>query len=212
LDQHPHDDIESFALGVLPKADADRLLLHADTCPTCAVLLADAIQVAQTLGSDIEDRPLRRPLDTHVRTAALKTKPSRTISLWPALAFTAMAAVLLLVAWNLRTSAQKPVVPIALLVHSHFVHHPLHGPSGSAKVLQALDGSWVYLVADGLTPHATYVLWEQTKGRTHALGAFKSDAHGEATAYWEQAAGKIDRFAVGSTRAAPSDSANLRWP
>ena len=96
-----------------------------------------------------------------------------------------------------------PVVPVDSLLHSHFTHHPLHGAGGEAKMLQALDGSWVYFVADGLHPGTTY----QVRVNGSTLGGAVAASNGTLTAYWNRRAGKI-----ASADLTGPDGAALRWP
>jgi hypothetical protein len=95
-----------------------------------------------------------------------------------------------------------PEVPIAALVHSHFVHHSLAGTGGSAKVILAVDGSWVYLVADGLVPGSRHVL----SVNDTPVGAVNADGSGRASAYWPLQPGK-----VGAASLAGSDGSVLQW-
>lgn len=209
---HPYDDIEAFALGSLEPARAREVLEHADHCPTCAVMLADAMTGIAALAQ------LETPADVRLPAPPPAVRRNAAAALWRHNASTwfagaAAAACIALLAWNVALRSEIPRVPIASIVSSHFVHHPLTGASGQAKVLQALDGRWVYVLADRLTPRARYALWERRNGTLIDLGDVLADAHGQATAYFEQPAGKIDAFALVTAGQSPAqDSRALRWP
>ncbi len=211
---HPHDDIEAFALGALDELSAQRVLAHADTCPTCAVLLAEAMHTTEALEPRGE-RALKTEIDIAnvAQAGSNSVKPQRKPSRWVVPAALA-AAVVALLAWNLNLSLRSSqlVVPVASLVHSHFEHHALRGAVGSAKVLQALDGSWLYLVADGLTPRSRYQLWEKSEGTTHEVGTFTTNAGGVATAYWSQKPQKVTSFVVARSADEATSGGGLRWP
>jgi hypothetical protein len=181
MTQHPYDELERFALGELDASATDAVLQHADRCPTCAALLADSMRGVAALANVAKPREAAAPLLFAQR---------RHRSRW--LAGLATAAAVLLGAWNVELQATRPEVPIDLLVHSHFAHHPLTGSKGSAKIIQALDGSWVYLVADGLRPLGRY---ELTIDGT-AQGGVTADLSGRASGYWQRPASKIDRAAL----------------
>lgn len=209
---HPYDDIEAFALGGLDDADARRVLAHADQCSTCAVLLSQAMSSVAAM-----ERPEPRRMSAPIE---LPTGGSNIVALrrrrWPGAAWwvaaAAVAAAIVLALWNANLRSQSFTVPIASLVHSHFEHHALHGISGAAKVIQSLDGSWLYLVADGLEPHSTYYFWEVTGGHERKIGSFSTNANGRAAAYWQQPAAKITAFVVSSDSSEPTNGGELRWP
>jgi hypothetical protein len=214
MTEHPHDDIEAFALGALDGLSAQRVLAHADACPTCAVLLAEAMHNTDAL-EPTRERALKTEIDIAKAAcvAGHSVEPQRRLSRWAVPAALAAAVVALLV-WNLNLSLRSTqlVVPVASLVHSHFEHHALRGAVGSAKVLQALDGIWLYLVADGLTPRSRYQLWEKSEGTTHEVGTFTTDAGGVATAYWGQKPQKVASFVVARSADEATSGGGLRWP
>ena len=221
---HPYDEIESFALGDLDQTVAARVLDHADACPQCAVLLAEAMAGTAALASGEGERAL--PADLGRRIAAAATSSTSTLararSRRPNLAYfaagLAAAAAVVMGIWNLDLRSGAPSVPIALLVHSHFQHHELRraagaSGTGSAKVIQAIDGAWVYVVADGLAPRAGYELWELRDGSPARAGEFVTDDLGRAARYWEQSPGPIRKFIVARQGLDPNaDTGALRWP
>jgi anti-sigma factor RsiW len=217
--QHPFDEIHTFGLGELPPENAEALLDHADRCPSCAVLVAEAMQGVGALASDTPPRASATPLRAHVQDTpvAAKRKPGRNL-LWPGVAGLATAASLVLFAWNLQLrSDRSPIAPppVASLVHSHFVHHPLTGVggAGSAKAIVAADGSWVFVVADRLAPENQFDVWETRGGKQIKLGSLTSDDAGEGTAYFALPAAKAEGFALVQSGADPAtDSMGLRWP
>jgi hypothetical protein len=211
---HPYDDLETFALGGL-ESDRQRAVLdHADGCPTCAVLLADAMNGVGAL-AELE-QPLAVTRSAPGVGVVRSLRPARSAPLaW--LAGAAAAACLALLLWNvqLRNEAigAPHAPPIGALVHSHFIHHPLTGPVGTAKVIQAVDGHWIYVLADGLTPNARYDLWETRHGGTIKVGDFVTDRAGMAAQYFEQAPGAIEGYAVASSDKTPTqDPQTLHWP
>ena len=215
---HPYDDIEAFALGDLDSDRQRAVLDHADGCPTCAVLLADAMTGISALVQVEEPREVTRPVPavSDTRLSTVRQLPSRRVAPSAWFAGLAAAACLALLLWNVQLRNEAigvpGALPVAALVHSHFIHHPLNGPAGSAKVLQAVDGHWVYVVADGLTPHARYDLWETRGGSTAKVGEFSAGGAGTAAQYFEQAPGTIDGFAVTMAGKPAQDSSALRWP
>ncbi len=211
MTQHPYPDIESFALGELDADRAESLLDHADACATCAVLVGEAMQGAAALAIPVSARAGAAKLRTPVRRASVAR-------IWPVVASLATAACLALLVWNLdlrsNNSALAPP-PIAALVHSHFIHHPLVSASGkeSAKAILAADGSWMYVVADQLTPELTYGVWVTENGRRTELGTFAADEVGEGTAFFKLQPAKPQAIAVAPDGADPSTSEDaLRWP
>lgn len=211
---HPHDDIEAFALGSLDQVTARRVLVHADQCPTCAVLLAEAMSIASGL-EPADERPLTKDL-RFAETAAFHNVFSRPLATQPRwiLQLMTAAAVVLLLVWGVDLARNQRAatftVPVASLVHSHFSHHALHGASGSAKVIQALDGRWLYLLVDGLSPKATYRLFETAPGaQLHEVGTFTTAESGRATGYWEQPPTKVIGLRVVPV---PGNSPVLVWP
>ena len=182
---HPTGLLQSLALGELDRDDARAVMEHADTCAACARELADAMRgVAALAYAGEAEQPSHhaRARDTRWLVGSLA------------------AAVLALGVWNVQLET-APTVPVDALVHSHFAHHALTGTGGQAKLIQALDGSWVYMVATGLRPLRSYdVLVDGTK-----IGSIRADLRGDATGYWNRQAGKIASAAL-----AGQDS-TLRW-
>jgi len=206
--QHPHDDIEAFALGSLDEVSMRRVLAHADECPTCAVLVAEAMSAAAALEPDGE-RPLALPLRLQeISSGASAARMQRFVPLqW--VAGLAAAVMIGLLVWNLNLRSSMPTVPVASLVHSHFEHHALRGAIGNVKVIQAIDGHWLYLLADGLKPRTQYELFETSDGVQRRVGGFATTASGQATAYWEQAPTRIQELQVVSAATlAPA----AHWP
>jgi hypothetical protein len=190
MTDHPIDDLQSFVLGDLDRPAADAVLAHADTCPDCSAIIADAMIGMSALAAAEGERkpvPIRRTT-RHARTA------------W--LAGLATAATLAMGVWNVELQTTRSAVPVDALVHSHFTHHPLTGASGDAKLIQAVDGSWVYLVADGLRPLERYELSVNGK----LVGDLRADAGGQATAFWRRAPGTIAAASLAS-----ADGLSLRW-
>jgi hypothetical protein len=206
--QHPHDDIEALALGSLDEVSARRVLAHADECATCAVLVAQAMSAAAALEAEGE-RPLALPsrLGDIGGWASAARLPRFVPLQWVA----GLAAVVIigLLVWNLSLRSSMPTVPVASLVHSHFEHHALRGPIGDVKVIQALDGHWLYLLADGLPPRTRFDLFETSDGMQRRVGEFATTASGQATAYWEQAPTRIQALRVVS---AATLAPTAHWP
>jgi hypothetical protein len=217
--QHPYDDIHTFSLGALEPRSADALLDHADRCPTCAVLVAEAMQGVAALATDAPPRANAATL----RAVASSSNPSARLARggsrrWPIAAGLATAACLGLFAWNVQLqSAVSPLapIPVAALVHSHFVHHPLVGApgAGNAKAIIAADGSWVFIVADQLAAENQFDVWEKREGKRIRLGSFTADGAGEGTAYFKLPVAKPEGFEVVASGHDPeSDMSSLRWP
>jgi len=210
---HPHDELEAFALGSLDEAACRRVLAHADQCPTCAVVLADALNAVHMMEAGGE-RAIAKKIgvgDSLPLRAGFGSSWARQP--WRLLQVAAIAAAVLIVVGGLNVIRGMQTiaytVPVASLVHSHFTHHALHGEGGNVKVIQDLNGRWLYLVADGLTPKARYNLFETVSGDQREVGQFVSTNSGEATAYWEQGPARIQRLQVVSVG---TPSTLLRWP
>ncbi|HME82424.1 MAG TPA: hypothetical protein VKF82_10135 [Candidatus Eremiobacteraceae bacterium] len=209
--QHPHDQIEAFALGSLDEDDQRTVLEHADACPTCAVLLADAMAGVGALATLESPRPVDRALARPLAAPVARRRIGAPA--WVATA--ALAACLALLFWNVRLRDDALTVPVGALVHSHFVHHPMAGgpqSAGSAKVLQAPDGHWIYVVADGLTPHGRYALWETRSGATQKVAELTADDRGQAARYVEQPQGAIEAVVLSPGDKPFTDAGALRWP
>jgi hypothetical protein len=176
------------------------------------VLVAEAMRVASAV-EPAGERALMQPIDVSnlMQTTVRPLRPRSTQLPW-VLAFAATAAALVLLVWNADLRSRAVVVPIASLVHSHFEHHALHGASGNAKVIQALDGHWLYLVADGLAPRTTYRLGERTGGAQRFVGEVTTDASGRAAGYWEQAPIRIQALTLDRASAVTPSAQGLRWP
>jgi hypothetical protein len=187
---HPIDQIEAFALGDLDPAAGNSVLEHADACPTCAILLAEAMSGVAVLAASDAER--QQPGAPKVTSLSSRRAGNRPLAWWTG---AAAAAAVVLGVWNVELRRSQPVLPIASLVHSHFQHHALVSlPSaGSAKVILALDGSWLYALGDGLERNAGYQLWEtrSPSGAPAEVGEFQSDAAGDAAAYWRQPPGPV---------------------
>jgi hypothetical protein len=191
MTEHPYEDLAAFALGELDSDAADRVLRHADACAACAGILGESMRAVAALAEpDI-------PRESSI---ALKARSRRALFSWPV--GVAAAAALLMAAWNVELRVTEPTLPVAALVHSHFAHHALTGAPGAAKLIYALDGSWVYVVADGLAPLRTYDL--SVDG--DRMGSLRADLFGRATAYWSRAPSTIKS----ATLVGPAGEA-LRW-
>lgn len=186
--EHPTGLLQSYALGELDRDQARAVMDHADTCAECAAELADAMRGVAALASAV-DTPAAHAHDS------MRVRDSR----W--LVGLLAAAVLLLGLWNIQLESTAASVPVEALVHSHFAHHALAGRGGQAKIIQALDGSWVYVVATGLHPLRAYdVLVNETP-----IGSIRADLTGNATGFWRRPAEKIASAALTGT------DCSLRW-
>ena len=191
MTKHPYDDLAAYALGDLDRAAAEEVARHADACPTCAAVLADSIRgVAALAGVGV----------TRAGVKASYPWSRKNRERW--MLGAATAAAVLLGAWNVEMRATAPSIPVDAIVHSHFTHHPLTGGQGSAKLIQSLDGSWIYLVADGLRPLRSYELIVDGT----VAGDVRADLAGRVTAYWTRPAEKIT-----SAELRGADGAPLRW-
>lgn len=187
--EHPTGLLQSLALGELDRDAARSVMEHADTCRQCAAELADAMRGVAALASVAgADQP----------PASRRAARARDVR-W--LVGTLAAAVLVLGAWNLQLETTAASVPVDALVHSHFAHHALAGSGGQAKLIEALDGSWIYVVATGLRPLRAYDV--QVNGTK--IGSLRADLTGNATGYWRRQAGKITSAALAG------QDCTLRW-
>ncbi len=215
MNMHLYDELDAFALGALEPAEADRVLSHAEECPTCAVLIADRMRTVAALSSLAAPPSFREaapnPDQHHPKFSALTKSSNRSARIAWATAAVALAACLALAIGNVQLHRNALQVPIASLVHSHFTHHALHGRGGDVKVLQALDGHWVYAVGDGLPAGARLTVAETIHGQQRVLGTVVVSNDGQFTAFWEQPPAHLDGFAVNGTDNNASQI-DLRWP
>lgn len=218
MNEHPYDDITAFALGSLDDETQRRVLDHADSCPTCAVLVAESMSGVGALAELDEPRALTRSLQTASIAAPAQqavtrlARPRSQFSMvggWVAAA--ALAASMLLLLVNVNVLRQQPSVPIDALVHSHFAHHALTGTHGAAKVLLAQDGQWIYVVADGLVPGARYDVFAWHGDTSGRLGTFAADRQGRAAEFYTTG-GRLRTVVIVPNGKAPTDSDALHWP
>lgn len=184
---HPTDDLQSLALGELDRSAARAVMEHADSCAVCSSQLADAMRGVAALAAAGD-----LPGVAKVRTRSAGVR-------WAFGALAAAAAALAL--WNVDLQMTASAVPVDALVHSHFAHHALAGSGGQAKLIQALDGSWVYMVAVGLAPLRAY----DVEVNGIVVGTMRADLTGDATGFWRRTPGKI----TGAALDGPGSS--LRW-
>jgi hypothetical protein len=217
MNDHPYDDISAFALGSLDEDAQRRVLEHADSCPSCAVLVAESMSGVGALAQLEEPRAVTRSLpqpsaQAPERSVTSITRPRRSFTLaggWVAAAALAASLVLLLV--NTNALRQPSPVPIGALVHSHFVHHQLAGTHGTAKVLQSADGRWIYLLADGLVPGARYEVFAWYGDASGQLGTFAADRQGQAAQFYVTG-GLLHNVVIVPSGKAPTDADALHWP
>jgi hypothetical protein len=198
--QHPAEELCSFALGDLDRPAAEAVLNHADACQSCAALLAEAMTAVAAMTRAGESASVAQPAP------AARTPHRASAAPWW-VAGLATAAALALAVWNVQLRAATPYVPIAALVHSHFQHHALRGIGGSAKAILALDGSWLYVVADGLKPSADYAVSEKRAGHIVTLGSLRALPDGRAAAFWSQSPGGVNGITISGPNATM-----LAWP
>jgi anti-sigma factor RsiW len=146
-EQHPLDDLELYALGLLEDEDRARVEAHLATCDTCLRRAGEAEETAASLAALL-------PRGESVARVGAALQPPRWIP-----QFLAAAALLLVfggtLQQNLHLQSELASDESALpsVVHSHFNHVPLRMSPASttlaAKVLYAKDGSWIYVVIDG---------------------------------------------------------------
>ena len=201
MSDHPYDRLESLAFGDLSVDEQASLLAHADACPVCAAMLADAMRGVAAMARADGERGGSEGFDRVL--GALGRAPAQRPTALAWFAGISAAAAVLLALWDAALLRTVPAVPIAAMVHSHFTHHPLTGPGGAAKMLQSLDGSWVYVIADGLTPGASY----EFDVNGSSMGQLRSDARGQASAYYTRPPG-----AIRSARLFGASGSDLRWP
>ncbi|HYK53671.1 MAG TPA: zf-HC2 domain-containing protein [Candidatus Eremiobacteraceae bacterium] len=193
MTEHPTSLLQSLALGELDRDEARAVMEHADACDECAAMLADAMRGVAVLASATDTPVTTTPVSSTSKT--VRGRDSR----W--LVGLLAAAALLLGLWNIQLETTAASVPVEALVHSHFAHHALSGSGGQAKLIQALDGSWVYVVATGLHPLRAY----DVQVNETTIGSIRADLTGNGTGFWRRPAGKITSAAL----AGPDSS--LRW-
>ncbi|MBV8171007.1 MAG: zf-HC2 domain-containing protein [Candidatus Eremiobacteraeota bacterium] len=207
MNDHPYEDISAFALGSLDDQAQRRVLDHADSCPSCAVLMAESMSGIGALAQTEEPRAMTGSLGA----SKVTQLPQRPRLLAPLLSVAALAASIVLLLWTYNLSSQTPTVPIGALVHSHFVHHQLVGSHGAAKFLQAADGRWIYVLADGLAPRARYAVFATRAGESGEIGTFTTDSQGRAAQFYATEA-TVHGVAIVPSGEAPTDANALHWP
>ena len=152
--QHPEDDLELYALGMLDEVSAARIEAHVRRCAQCSTRLADA----QTTVAALATPKKTQTPDPALRTRVLATAFSRTAAptgAWSALAAAFIVGVGLTIAGLLpalmgtRGSMHANDVALSTIVSSHFNHaafRPLQHGAPQAKVLYGRHGEWLYIV------------------------------------------------------------------
>jgi hypothetical protein len=169
MNKHIGDSAELYALGVLDASERHEIEAHVALWDTCARELGRAEAIVVSLDSaavvrhEAPKRLLQRIIASADNTPPLLSKELRLrgklllprVTAWSALA----AAMLLFVSgvWlvrentALRTSIARNDLAFVTVARSHFRHTNFSGNSAdapTAKVLYALDGSWLYLIID----------------------------------------------------------------
>jgi hypothetical protein len=170
---HPHDDIELYALGMLEPLERDQVDTHVATCMPCMQRLAQAEAVGAELASALPRHASSRSLSTRIMTSLHQLEPRPRVQRgWPGWGLAAAAAFALLIGsgwqnYQFRTALQSQDIILAQLVHSHFNHVSLTTSfpelGFGAKALYARDGSWVYLIVDH-APASLHVVATSAKG------------------------------------------------
>ena len=154
LNGHLNEDAELFPLGVLDEDEARTVERHIAGCAACAARVADAELVAASLAASL---PAARPSPRLGRRLQAALRPAGDGRRWDlrSLALAAGFALALAgVAWQTvaverRTASDD--LALVTIVHSHFKHvtmTPRSAQPVAAKVLYAIDGAWVYIIAD----------------------------------------------------------------
>jgi hypothetical protein len=171
---HPHDDLELYALGMLEPAERDAVDVHVATCMPCLALLGQAEAVGAELASALPRHSASRSLSARVTSSLHQLEPRPRMQRgWPGWGLAAAAAFALLIGggwqnYHMNLALQSQDVILAQLVHSHFNHVSLTTSSSDsgfgAKALYARDGSWVYLIVDH-APASLHVIGTSAGGK-----------------------------------------------
>jgi hypothetical protein len=191
---HPHDDLELFALGMLEPAERDEIEAHVATCMPCLQRLAEAEAVGASLASALPRHSSSRSLWARISNSLdhLEDRPRKRRAR-PRWGLAAAAALALLAGsgWENYQSAvalRSQDLILGTIVHSHFNHVSLTVSTSisgfGAKALYARDGTWVYLIVDH-APAALHVLATGASG-VHDLGE-PVQSNGVATLFWHPA-------------------------
>jgi anti-sigma factor RsiW len=147
---HQHiseEDASLYALGSLEPHLVQAFDREAFECDECAHRLADAAAALERIA--LEDLRLGHA-PRRLRLGLRRARPDRMIAIC---ALAAALIVAVLAGWrmaSLERSVAQNDVAFATIVHSHFAHAqftPTTPAAPSAKVLYALDGSWLYVIA-----------------------------------------------------------------
>src|ERR1700722_9611436 len=95
---HPHDDLELYALGMLEPAERDAVDAHVATCMPCLELLGRAEAVGAELASALPRHSASRSLSARVTSSLHQLEPRPRMQRgWPGWGLAAAAAFALLI-------------------------------------------------------------------------------------------------------------------
>lgn len=141
---HPDDDLEAYALGLLDAERGAAIDAHVAACDACARRLgeAEATVAALVEGEYAAEPPERSP----------RARPARTVAraLGLAATFALVAGGLGALDLQLSTALRDDGTLVRNMVASHFVHAQFHSPSGTeleAKVVYERHGRWYEVLA-----------------------------------------------------------------
>ncbi|HEY0797954.1 MAG TPA: zf-HC2 domain-containing protein, partial [Candidatus Baltobacteraceae bacterium] len=176
---HPQDDLELYALGMLEPSEHKAIDEHVAACPACLQRLVEAEAVGASLADALVRHAPSRTLASRIAVSAhsidTSSRPPRGIRAGWWMATAAALALFVGAGWQnhrLTTAMHSQDVILATLVHSHFEHVNLttSDPSSAfgAKALYARDGSWMYLILDHAPPSLHVLATEDAS--VHDLG------------------------------------------
>jgi len=183
---HVRNHAEAYVLGWLSDDERRAVDAHAAGCAECLQSLGEAertvTSLAAALPRSLPSAQLARRLSGADAPAAGRRAPSPLLhaTRWFAPLAAAAALVLVLggtlaVNQNLRGELADNELALVQVVNSHFNHVSMNAVAGagSAKVLYARDGGWIYVVADN--PPAGAHVFASVAGAERDLGALERE-------------------------------------
>jgi hypothetical protein len=162
MTQHCAEEAELYALGLTDPERSASIEEHCAICEECRTSVIAAEATAAALAAALPAVPAARTLRRPQWTSGLAAAAAVVFAVTAGFEGTALHSAS-------QQSARTDAALIAV-AGSHFAHTTLTSPVGSvAKVLYSRDGSWLYVIADGVG-EGTHVM-VRSGGGERDLGA-----------------------------------------
>jgi hypothetical protein len=149
VNQHLEDDAELYALGLTDPDRSPAIEAHLAACADCRARVVAAEAAAGSLAAPLPAAPAARP----------RSRTPFAFAAAAAVVFASVAALEGVVAFDASAQSARTSTALLAVASSHFGHTTLTSPTGIvAKAIYARDGSWCYVIADGVPAGARVVL------------------------------------------------------